>query len=144
MKEKDVAMAVLWLDGKLVIEEFWEDIKSQEPGEVEQSVRYAFPGGEIEEGETELDAIVREIHEETGIILDTEDKEIKGPQELNEFSVKVYVFRKLLRSGTTVKDGIIICEPHEVIDFYNRDKLMIFTKAYVEQEFVVKDGIIYN
>jgi 8-oxo-dGTP pyrophosphatase MutT (NUDIX family) len=146
MTERDVAMAVLWLKGSLVVEERWEDVKDEYTGNVNQEPRYAFPGGTIEEGETERVAIIRKIEEETGIVLDPNDKELRLLDEpLTVGSKKAYVFTKLLLSATRVeKDGIIICAPHEVLEYKKRGKLMPFTEKYVGQEFIVKDGIIDN
>jgi len=53
--KRDSARAIIFVDGKLVM------IKSDKYGE------YKFPGGGINSGETHMDAILREVREETGL-----------------------------------------------------------------------------
>jgi 8-oxo-dGTP pyrophosphatase MutT (NUDIX family) len=141
MKESDVVMAELWLNGKLLIEERWEDIQDEETGEIKQETRYAIPGGKVEEDETDLEAVVREIEEETGIIIQPDREFVKSAEELTDKPEKVKVFRKLLDPQLTPKDGIILCAPHEVIELGAMGKLMPYTKQHVDKEFVVvKNG----
>jgi 8-oxo-dGTP pyrophosphatase MutT (NUDIX family) len=139
MTEKDVAMAVLWLNGNVLIEERWIDTENSS-----QDTRYAFPGGKIEDGESKLEAIIREVEEETGVVLDPNDEDLIALDELESVPVKVYVFRKLLDPRVNVKDGIIICPPQDLIDYYERGKLMPYTRKYVEEEFLIPNGLIDN
>lgn len=62
-----------------------EFVISQEGG------KYIFPGGKKEENETDIDAIKREIKEETGIIFD--DKNLKKILELETFYKDFYDYR---------------------------------------------------
>ncbi|MBW2978028.1 NUDIX hydrolase [Candidatus Woesearchaeota archaeon] len=84
---------------------------------------YGIPAGKIEKGETELDAAIRELQEETGLIT-TKDNlqelpkvytaEIKRKDGTKTFSVKVFLCKKysgdLIKSDETVPCWIKISD----------------------------------
>ena len=55
--KRDSARGIIFIDGKLLM------VKNQKYGE------YKFPGGGIDPGETNTDALIREVKEETGYVL---------------------------------------------------------------------------
>ena len=63
MKSIDVVAAIIRKDGKIL---------ATQRGYGEQAGGWEFPGGKIEPGETPEQAIVREIHEELGAIIDVD------------------------------------------------------------------------
>lgn len=71
---------------------------------VEKIGYYDLPGGEIEEGETPLDACIRECKEETGI--DVKEATYKGTLVINSpkmiFNLKLFVIEKY--SGEPVEE----------------------------------------
>jgi 8-oxo-dGTP pyrophosphatase MutT (NUDIX family) len=137
-EKKDVAMAVLWHGGDLIIEERWEDTEQGA-----QETYYAFPGGKIEDNETPTEAVVREVFEETGITLDP--GYLKEPEKIPIDGRKVYIFQVLLQKSLKLGDeSIIILTPYELMGYKDKGKLMPFTEQYVERNFISKNGVIDN
>ncbi len=61
----NVVAALIWQDDKLLI--------CKRPKHKSLPLLWEFPGGKIEAGETEFEALKREIKEELDIVIETED-----------------------------------------------------------------------
>ena len=75
------------------------------------TTRYMLPGGKIETGETPTQAAIRELHEEVGAVLDTEQLHFLGDwitAAANEpnHSVHGYIFEHPLIEGLAVRAEI--------------------------------------
>jgi 8-oxo-dGTP pyrophosphatase MutT (NUDIX family) len=75
------------------------------------TTRYMLPGGKIETGETPAQAAIRELHEEVGAVLDTEQLHFLGDwitAAANEpnHSVHGYIFEHPLIEGLAVRAEI--------------------------------------
>ncbi len=77
---------------------FWNQVRS----EAEQLLE--FPGGKIEDGETPIQAAVREVFEETGVELNLEELQLFKCYEFNE-GLNIYVFLSMDKCGQFSKDG---------------------------------------
>lgn len=94
------------------------------------------PGGAIEEGESSLEAAVREVKEETGIevkiehlIWHVEEVSERGQRFVNFFTAKIM--------GGSLKLGIDpeFDEGHQVlreVGFFSKEKIMTFENIYPE------------
>src|SRR5437868_6030425 len=118
-EEQKVAVTVLWNGPSLIMEERWEDL-----GNGLQDVRYAFPGGKPEPGETMRQAAAREALEETGIVVDPE-KLSKRPDIIHADNCEGHVFNVPLEIGSTAIDGsTVIWSREDLMEHKTRGKLM--------------------
>lgn len=72
-----------------------------------ESKKYALPGGHVEEGETPLDAIIREIHEELSIVIP--NVKLIGRYPHGKKTLNVYYYNNTEFDPST----IILDEEHE-------------------------------
>lgn len=77
---------------------FWNQLRS----DTEQVLE--FPGGKIEDGETPIQAAVREVFEETGVELNLEELQLFKCYEFNE-GLNIYVFLSMDKFRQFSKDG---------------------------------------
>ena len=120
---------VLWHGPQLIMEERWIDTTDGK-----QETYYAFPGGKIEPDETATDAAVREVFEETGVVLDAE--KLGRPETIIIGEDEATIFSARLSFGTELGDGsIVVWARKELMEHKGRGRLMPFTNDYVEKFF---------
>ena len=125
---KDVVIGIVNKNGKILM------IKRAKK---EGNLLWAFPGGKVEDGETKEQACIREVHEETGIIVTT--KQILGERIHPDTNRKITYFLCDYVSGQ-----IKISNENEVIEIayknqqeFNRDiKTDIYPpiKEYIKKQ----------
>jgi len=122
MKNIEVVAAVIVKDNLIFC--------AQRPDKGEVGLKWEFPGGKVESGETKEDAIKREIFEE----LDSEisvDKFIATVQhQYNTFHITMHVFKcSLLKGNLAIKEHIaskwVKKEDLKKIDFAPVDVLVL-------------------
>jgi len=86
-----VAAAVSDDSGRLLI--------ARRPADTHQGGKWEFPGGKVEEGETPLDALARELHEELGIRARTFDPLITVLHDYPDQRVRLEVWRVVSFDG---------------------------------------------
>jgi 8-oxo-dGTP pyrophosphatase MutT (NUDIX family) len=91
---------------------------------------YGIPAGRIYEGESEIDAAIRELHEETGLVVDPSDLTLMAKQwsavirrkdGLKEFSLRVFLCSRF--RGEVVASSEGIPEWVAISDFENLELL---------------------
>lgn len=91
-----VAVAVIWRNGKILI--------ARRPARAHQGNLLEFPGGKVEPGETVQQALVRELAEETGVIVKVTDLEplIRIRHDYGDKQVFLDVWQTAVSSGDPV------------------------------------------
>lgn len=90
---------------------------------------YKFPGGGIEEGEDNVSALIREVREETGLIV--------IPETIKEYG-RVYVIQKGIQEDVFIQDNYYyLCDAEEEIrpqdlDEYEEEER--FTLEFIEPQ----------
>lgn len=93
----------------------YRDIRFLAVSRRNDTTRWGFPGGKVDEGESNLEAVVREIFEETGLVLDARELEPifsdvcpgKGPEDT--YWVTTYVWKRPagpLEQLLTLEEGL--------------------------------------
>ncbi|MCA9392208.1 NUDIX hydrolase [candidate division WWE3 bacterium] len=91
----------------------------------EQMLLWAFPGGEVEEGESANEAVVREVHEETGY--EVEAKSIISERDHPQFPVHIIyiacdVVHKAAESFSSSEIKTVAwVDPEKLGDFFTTD-----------------------
>jgi len=85
MKYVDVVGAAIIKDGKLFV--------AQRPEGKEVGLKWEFPGGKIEEGESPKEALVREIMEELGTLIEVKHYIATVRYQYPDFHLTMHVFR---------------------------------------------------
>ena len=99
--------------------------KNKEMGENGARLEWAFPGGKVEEGETEVLAAEREVYEETGICVKTE--KLICTRHHPEFPVELFYFScDIIESPVgKIQDSNILqarwIEPSEIETYFTSD-----------------------
>ncbi len=87
----NVVAALIWQDDKLLI--------CKRPKHKSLPLLWEFPGGKIEVGETEFEALKREIKEELDIVIETKDIFGETIYHYDNFSVKLTFINSIIVSG---------------------------------------------
>ncbi|MCA9629511.1 MAG: (deoxy)nucleoside triphosphate pyrophosphohydrolase [Myxococcales bacterium] len=84
MERLRIAIALIWHDDELLI--------AQRKAGAHQALKWEFPGGKIERGETPEAAVLREVREETGLIAHVLGERRRIRHDFPERSVELIVF----------------------------------------------------
>ena len=94
--EIEVCAAMIYKDGKILI--------SQRPKGDRYEGKWEFPGGKREEGEDLKQCIEREIREELGLKIETEEILFETLYEMRERKIRIYLLRCKLKGMVKKKD----------------------------------------
>jgi 8-oxo-dGTP diphosphatase len=109
MKMIDVTCGIITFDNKILVVQRSETMKLP--------LKWEFPGGKIEEGETEEECILREIKEELNIEIELISRLSPSIYDYPEFSIRLIPFTAILKSGD------IKLSEHKQYLFLNKDDL---------------------
>ncbi|MFP4355140.1 MAG: A/G-specific adenine glycosylase [Phycisphaerae bacterium] len=87
----DIAVGIVWKSGKILID--------QRPPDGLLGGLWEFPGGKIEKGESQTEAVSRELREEVGIEVDVGEKLIAVDHAYTHFKITLHVYRCTHKSG---------------------------------------------
>ncbi len=108
MKQVEVVAAAIYQDGKVL---------AAQRGYGEFKGGWEFPGGKIEPGETQEQAIVREIQEEMAATIEVVDKIGTVEYDYPTFHLTMHCF------WTTVKDGKLRLLEHEGAKWVDKESI---------------------
>ncbi|NLM43663.1 MAG: NUDIX domain-containing protein [Clostridiales bacterium] len=83
-------------------------IKSNSPGG-----HWGFPKGHVEEGETEEETSIREVYEETGLII----KLCKGFREYDKYQVSENTYKEVIFFIADAMDQNVVINEDEVVEY---------------------------
>lgn len=95
MKEIEVVGAAIIKDGKV--------LAAQRSAEMYPPLKWEFPGGKVEKGESHVKALEREIFEELGIIVRVKDFIAKGSHETRDRKITLHVYMADIVEGEPQK-----------------------------------------
>ena len=96
MKTIEVVATVIVRDGKILCVQRPEHTKEY------VSLKWEFPGGKVEVGESREEAIVREIHEELAVDIEVSEFLMTVEHTYPDFHLTMHVFKCALQSGEIV------------------------------------------
>jgi 8-oxo-dGTP diphosphatase len=92
-------------------------------------LKWEFPGGKVDPGETLQEALVREIYEELNIDINIHEKLAEERYKDNEINIILHYFL------CTIKNGVINLNEHEAMAWVNKEN-------FNQYDFVKGDGNI--
>jgi len=92
-------------------------------------LKWEFPGGKVDPGETLQEALVREIYEELNIDINIHEKLTEERYKDNEINIILHYFL------CTIKNGVINLNEHEAMAWVNKEN-------FNQYDFVKGDGNI--
>ena len=92
-------------------------------------LKWEFPGGKVDPGETLQEALVREIYEELNIDINIHEKLAEERYKDNEINIILHYFL------CTIKNGVINLNEHEAMAWANKEN-------FNQYDFVAGDGNI--
>jgi 8-oxo-dGTP diphosphatase len=96
-------------------------------------LKWEFPGGKVENGETEIDGLIRELREELGISVITVGKKLK-PVCYDYGSLSVLIAPYLIEAYK----GSLIIKEHNQIKWVEKDELLKFDLASADIEIAIQ------
>ena len=90
-------------------------------------LKWEFPGGKVDPGETLQEALVREIYEELNIDINIHEKLAEERYKDNEINIILHYFL------CTIKNGVINLNEHEAMAWVNKEN-------FNQYDFVKGDG----
>ena len=92
-------------------------------------LKWEFPGGKVDSGETLQEALVREIYEELNIDINIHEKLAEKRYKDNEINIILHYFL------CTIKNGVINLNEHEAMEWADKEN-------FNQYDFVKGDGNI--
>jgi 8-oxo-dGTP diphosphatase len=92
-------------------------------------LKWEFPGGKVDPGETLQEALVREIYEELNIDINIHEKLVEERYKDNEINIILHYFL------CTIKNGVINLNEHEAMEWADKEN-------FNQYDFVKGDGNI--
>jgi len=105
----EVVAAVIELDGKILC------AQRKDSGELAR--KWEFPGGKIEPGETNQQALEREIDEELGLLIKTGPLIISVEHRYAAFSITMHAY------AVTILEGKLVAREHMAVRWLKREEL---------------------
>ena len=124
---KDVVIGIVNKNGKILM------IKRAKK---EGNLLWAFPGGKVEDGETKEQACIREVHEETGIIVTT--KQVLGERIQPDTNRKITYFLCDYVSGQ-----IKLSNENEIIEMETKVNYFLLFYVYEKNQIMILNEIIH-
>ena len=121
MKPTDVVAAIIKKDNLYLV--------AQRNRDKHMGLKWEFPGGKVDPGETLQEALVREIYEELNIDINIHEKLAEERYKDNEINISLHYFL------CTIKDGVINLNEHEAMAWANKEN-------FNQYDFVAGDGNI--
>jgi len=94
------------------------------------ALKWEFPGGKIEEGESHSEALIREIKEELDVVIIVNDFFLTIDHEYDNFSLKLHSYLCSIASGS------IFLHEHEECDWIHYSKLDMLDWANADMPIV--------
>jgi len=121
MKPTDVVAAIIKKDNLYLV--------AQRNRDKYMGLKWEFPGGKVDPGETLQEALVREIYEELNIDINIHEKLTEERYKDNEINIILHYFL------CTIKNGVINLNEHEAMAWVNKEN-------FNQYDFVKGDGNI--
>ena len=121
MKPTDVVAAIIKKDNLYLV--------AQRNRDKHMGLKWEFPGGKVDPGETLQEALVREIYEELNIDINIHEKLTEERYKDNEINIILHYFL------CTIKNGVINLNEHEAMAWVNKEN-------FNQYDFVKGDGNI--
>lgn len=100
------------------------------------SMKYEFPGGKLEKGETKIDCIKREIFEELNMKIEVKDEFLTVKHEYRDFMIEMHSFICNVRTNELVLT--------EHIDFKWLDKKDLNKLDWAEADIPIVNKLMIN
>ena len=121
MKPTDVVAAIIKKDNLYLV--------AQRNRDKHMGLKWEFPGGKVDPGETLQEALVREIYEELNIDINIHEKLAEERYKDNEINIILHYFL------CTIKNGVININEHEAMEWADKEN-------FNQYDFVKGDGNI--
>jgi 8-oxo-dGTP diphosphatase len=121
MKPTDVVAAIIKKDNLYLV--------AQRNRDKHMGLKWEFPGGKVDPGETLQEALVREIYEELNIDINIHEKLAEKRYKDNEINIILHYFL------CTIKNGVINLNEHEAMEWADKEN-------FNQYDFVKGDGNI--
>ncbi len=112
LKIIDVVAAIIERDGKILL--------AQRPEQGDQAGLWEFAGGKVEPGETQPQALVRELREELGIEATPGDYVASHQREVSGRIINLHAWHVPAFTGTLTRHhhaGLVWCTPDEALNW---------------------------
>lgn len=112
LKTLDVVAAILEQDGKILL--------AQRPPHADQPGMWEFAGGKVEAGETQPDALIRELREELGIEAQPAQYVASHQREVSQRLITLHAWHVPTFSGELTAhyhSGLVWCTPEEALTY---------------------------
>ena len=112
LKAVDVVAAIIEKDNKILL--------AQRPAHADQPGMWEFAGGKVEAGETQPEALVRELHEELGIHAQQGEYVASHQREVSQRLINLHAWHVPAFSGALTAhyhSALVWCTPEDAFGF---------------------------
>ena len=112
LKTVDVVAAIIEKDNKILL--------AQRPAHADQPGMWEFAGGKVEAGETQSEALVRELHEELGIHAQPGEYVASHQREVSQRLINLHAWHVPAFSGALTAhyhSALVWCTPQEALTY---------------------------
>ncbi|MEO3988947.1 pyrimidine (deoxy)nucleoside triphosphate diphosphatase [Pseudocitrobacter cyperus] len=112
LKTIDVVAAIIEKDGKILL--------AQRPPHADQAGLWEFAGGKVEQGESQPDALIRELREELGIQVVPSRYIASHQREVSGRMINLHAWHVVTFSGEIIAhehSALVWCAPEEALNY---------------------------